>query len=139
MKYKSIAFIFFSLLLILGFFGYTQEPFSILEFAQYVTDDDPCNIALYPDYSIKAPPGETAVLVFKANGDLAIWGHDSKHTLIGKFEIWDFVFIGDEESPLRFRVDKEAGYVYIKGKGTIAFPDGGVEELPKKTDQKEII
>ncbi len=128
LKFFIICFVF-----ILGVEGYTQEPFAIKEFAQYVKQTDPCNVAIHEDYNItKAPGEEFVILPFDLNGKALLWGHGSKHTLIGKVELVEYIFESDKEEPLQFKLDKDAGYVYIKGKGAVTYPDGKIVKLPLK-------
>jgi hypothetical protein len=58
--------------------------------------------------------------------------HKARHTLIGKVIIFAYVFDSEKDDPLQFIVDKDKGYVYVKGKGTITNPDGKAIKLPLK-------
>ncbi|MBZ5535630.1 MAG: hypothetical protein LAO31_06710 [Acidobacteriia bacterium] len=60
-----------------------------------------------------------------------IWAHGVKHTWIGRNEVQDHIFEGDPGWPLVFRVDKDKGYVYLRGRGTVTTPDGRVIRLPR--------
>jgi hypothetical protein len=60
-----------------------------------------------------------------------IWAHGVKHTWIGRHEVQDHIFEGDPNWPLVFRVDKDKGYVYLRGRGTVTTPDGILIRLPK--------
>jgi hypothetical protein len=58
--------------------------------------------------------------------------HKARHTLIGEVIIFNYLFKSDKDDPLQFVVDKEKGYVYVNGKGTITKPDGKIIKLPFK-------
>lgn len=52
---------------------------------------------------------------------LGIW--DGKkdgaiHTILGKLTMFDYEFLSEEKTPLKFKITK-AGYVYLEGKGTV--------------------
>ena len=64
------------------------------------------------------------------NGALALWCYGAKHTWKGRLTYAEHVFDSDNESPLQFMVDKDEGYVYLGGKGTVTLPDGTVITLP---------
>ncbi|MBZ5553352.1 MAG: hypothetical protein LAO21_11575 [Acidobacteriia bacterium] len=60
-----------------------------------------------------------------------LWAHGVKHTWIGRHTVQDHIFEGDPGWPLVFRVDKDKGYIYLRGKGTVTTPDGRVIRLPR--------
>jgi len=59
-----------------------------------------------------------------------LWADGVRHTWNGKLEVRGYTFDSDKVDPLQFQIDKEQGYVYFKGKGTVTFPDGKVVKLP---------
>ena len=59
-----------------------------------------------------------------------MWAHGVTHVWIGKCSVGDYVFVGSRISPLTFRVDKDKGYVYLKGRGAVTTPDGKSTTLP---------
>jgi hypothetical protein len=73
---------------------------------------------------------------YKGDGMVDVKGglycHKAKHTLIGEVSIFNYLFKSDNDNPLQFVVDKDKGYVYVKGKGTITKPDGKIINLPQK-------
>lgn len=87
---------------------------------------------------ISSIPGEGSRLEgnvtfrMEADGQMrpVIWAHGVKHTWIGRHEVQDHIFEGDPGWPLVFRVDKDKGYVYLRGRGTVTTPDGRVIRLP---------
>lgn len=50
----------------------------------------------------------------------------SIYTFFGTVRLLKHVFSGDEKDPLVFKLVKEEGFVYVKGKGTVTLPDGKV-------------
>ena len=58
----------------------------------------------------------------------------SIHRIIGRLKIGSYIFTGEKDvfSPLTFVLTKE-GYVYLRGKGTVAFPNGRTLELGSKS------
>jgi hypothetical protein len=85
-----------------------------------------------------APGGESHMegkVTFRMgpDGELhpVLWAHGVKHTWIGRHEAQNHVFEGDPSWPLVFRVDKDKGYVYLRGRGTVTTPDGRVFRLPR--------
>lgn len=69
---------------------------------------------------------------FDADGGTSqnVWADGVTHTWIGKVRYQNFVFDSDANKPLVFRVDKDNGYTYVSGKGTVTTPDGQVTSLP---------
>ena len=60
-----------------------------------------------------------------------MWAHGVTHIWVGKCSVGDYVFDGSRWSPLTFRVDKDKGYTYVKGRGTVTMPDGKSIRLPR--------
>jgi hypothetical protein len=60
------------------------------------------------------------------DGRPVVWGWGAKHTWLGKLTYAGYTFDSYSNDPLQFTVDKDKGYVYIKGTGTITLPDGRV-------------
>jgi hypothetical protein len=56
--------------------------------------------------------------------------HGATHIYQGKVVIGKLIFDSDSKSPLTFKVDKDKGYLYIKGKGKVTLADGTVKSLP---------
>lgn len=77
-------------------------------------------------------PGVSGTIGLSTDGRPALWGHGSKHMYIG--EVKDigegYSFKSAEDDPLQFKVDKDKGYTYVKGKGTVTTPNGRVINLP---------
>ena len=59
-----------------------------------------------------------------------IWADGVTHTWIGRVSYNGYVFDSDQKQPLSFRVDKDHGYSYVGGKGTVTAPDGKSTTLP---------
>ena len=64
------------------------------------------------------------------DGRFAVWCYGAKHTWVGVLTYGNHTFNSDKDNPLQFTIDKDKGYVYIKGKGSVKLPDGQVIELP---------
>jgi hypothetical protein len=64
-------------------------------------------------------------------GGLTIWCYGAKHTWMGTLSYGDHTFVSDEEDPLQFTLDKDRGYVYLAGEGSVELPDGSVVDLPQ--------
>lgn len=58
------------------------------------------------------------------------WAHGMTHVWIGRCTVGRYVFDGKVSNPLVFRVDKDRGYVYMKGEGVVTTPDGKTHSLP---------
>jgi hypothetical protein len=64
------------------------------------------------------------------NGKFVIWCYGAKHTWVGTLTYADYTFASDAADPLQFIIDKNRGYVYLSGKGSVTAPDGTVTDLP---------
>jgi hypothetical protein len=73
--------------------------------------------------------GEVQYSFFSA-GMPSPWCGGLQHVWIGTVEFEDYKFESDAENPLMFRVDRERGYIYLSGTGTITTPDGASVDLP---------
>jgi hypothetical protein len=62
--------------------------------------------------------------------DQTIWADGVTHTWVGKVTYEGYVFDSDGSKPLVFRVDKDNGYTYVGGKGTVTEPNGKSTTLP---------
>ena len=117
----------------------TPMPFSIKKSAfeaEYDEHKRPCE-------------NEVDVEVHKAsNGDLyflfggvmeiplrgssfVLWCYGAVHTWIGEATYEGYTFVSDEDDPLRFIVDKNKGYLYVSGTGSVTLPDGTEVTLPR--------
>jgi len=110
-----------------------QEPFVIKDKRLLdASGPDPCHTdveirtSIDQGYRVK---GRVEVL----GGKLGMWCNGAKHTWIGKHENIEGAITtleSDKDDPLQFRVDKNRGYVYVKGKGSLVMPDGKSIKLP---------
>jgi hypothetical protein len=108
---------------------FAEEPFAVvLQFK--VSDTAPVDVAIHEDGSLTAPPGKETATVTIVNGKVLLWGQGSTHTLIGQVRIAGCAFDSDQQDPLQFMVDRDKGDVYLKGRGTVAMPDGRTIRLP---------
>lgn len=77
-------------------------------------------------FSIKVLSGTVSI----RGGKLTVWCYGAKHTWQGKLTYAGYTFASDASTPLQFMVDKDKGYIYIKGTGSVTFPDGKIAQLP---------
>ncbi len=119
-----------------------EEPFVIRDEKFEATYKESCNtdaeIVDVSDgaFSVRGLIDMQNVGIFSVEGlletrkreDLFCYG--AKHTWIGTLTYGGYTFISDKDEPLQFMVDKDKGYVYVKGKGTVKMPDGKTVKLP---------
>ncbi|NJD66395.1 MAG: sel1 repeat family protein [Chloroflexi bacterium] len=77
-----------------------------------------------------SPPGGQMEM---AGGSYCIWPHGAVHQWVGSNDAVQGVIRSirsDGTMPLRFRVHRDSGYVYVSGKGTLTTTSGEVVELP---------
>jgi len=58
------------------------------------------------------------------------WCHGVKHVWVGKATHGGYTFQSSADDPLQFVVDRNKGYYYEKGKGTVTTPNGKVIQFP---------
>ncbi|MFH1097480.1 MAG: hypothetical protein V1749_08285 [Candidatus Desantisbacteria bacterium] len=122
--------------------GFAEEPFVIRDkrFTEsFIPDAKPSNVAIKitteeGGYTIG---GEDEYTMAMYMGKWTIWGNGSKHTWIGKNTYKGFTFDSDKNDPLQFMVDKDKGYVYVKGKGVVTTHEGKTIGLPLEKSQVE--
>lgn len=114
-----------------------QEPFSIKDKRLLqASGPDPC----HTDAQIHTSGSkgyQVGGMVEIFNGQPYLWCNGAKHTWIGRHENIEgaiAVIDSSKDEPLQFKVDKEKGYVYQKGKGTVTLLDGKVVQLPVGLD-----
>ena len=93
-------------------------------------DDGKVQISQNPDGSYRI--SGQVMTTFNPDGGVSqnIWADGVTHTWIGKVSYERYVFDSDQTKPLIFRVDKDNGYTYVGGKGTVTSPDGKSTTLP---------
>jgi len=109
--------------------GYAKEPFAIKDNNFLADHKKPCKT----DVQIKSVKGTSFGVSGKLsviNGQTTFWCYGARHTWIGKLTYADFTFDSDKDNPLQFVIDKDKGYLYVKGQGTITFPNGKIRKLP---------
>jgi len=109
--------------------GCAKEPFAIKDNNFGAKYEEPCET----DIQIISVKGNS----FRGRGELSIkngktifWCYGAKHTWIGKLTYAYYTFDSDKNNPLQFVIDKDKGYLYVKGQGTITFPNGKIRKLP---------
>lgn len=110
-----------------------KEPFAIKDKRLLeLSGPDPC----HTDAKITASSSQgyyMGGIIHVDGGQIHLWCNGAKHTWIGRHENIQGVIAlidSDKENPLQFKIDKEKGYVYQKGKGTVTMSDGKVIKLP---------
>lgn len=81
-------------------------------------------------WGISKPPGKPSATLAFCNGRQALWSPGSTHTWLGKTEAFGYVFDSSKDDPLQFRSDRDLGYVYVRGTGTVRTPEGKLVNLP---------
>jgi len=128
---KSIGVVFLVLCAIVynSLLGYAQAPFAINDNHFIADHKGPCKT----DAHIKSVNGSSFGVggqISIINGQHTLWCYGAKHTWIGKLTYAGYTFDSDKDSPLQFVIDKDTGYLYVKGQGTVIFPNGKVKKLP---------
>ena len=63
---------------------------------------------------------------FTGNLDYA----ESTYTFLGNVRLLKHQFESDEKDPLVFKLVKDKGLLYLKGKGKVTLPDGKIVTIP---------
>ena len=92
-------------------------------------DDGQVRITQNPDGTFHIS-GQVMTTFTEGGPSMNIWADGVTHTWIGKASYQGYVFDSDANKPLSFRVDKDSGYTYAGGKGTVTSPDGKSTTLP---------
>ena len=64
------------------------------------------------------------------SGFPSAWCHGLTHQFVGTVNVFGYTFESDASDPLKFTVDRDKGFYYTSGKGTVTDPDGKVTNLP---------
>ena len=93
-------------------------------------DDGKVRISQNPDRSYDI--SGQVMTIFNPDGGTSqnIWADGVTHTWIGRVSYEGYVFDSDQNKPLSFLVNKDNGYTYVGGKGTVTSPDGKSTTLP---------
>jgi len=122
--------------------AHAQEPFTISDdkfIDRSIPDRYASDVAIKASgdgWDISPPPGKKTWKLAMYENQQVLWSHGSTHTWIGKSKVFGYIFDSDPDNPLQFRVDKQKGYVYVQGRGTITTPDGKVVRLPEASGKK---
>jgi hypothetical protein len=73
--------------------------------------------------------GETQVSM-RQSGMPSAWCHGFRHVWVGEVTHKGYTFKSSPDDPLQFVVDRDRGYYYEKGAGTVTMPDGKAIVLP---------
>ena len=65
-----------------------------------------------------------------SDGMPSVWCHGLHHRFVGHVEIEGYAFDSDASDPLEFAVDRDDGFHYVAGTGTVEQPNGDVVTLP---------
>jgi hypothetical protein len=108
----------------------TLIPFAIVD-SHFTEDLQTCGTNLTVNSVKNGRLGATVnEQITMINGHFSFFCWGAKHTWLGKLKYAGFTFDSDAQQPLQFTVDKDLGYVYIGGKGTVTYPDKTSVELP---------
>lgn len=66
----------------------------------------------------------------RQSGMPSIWCHGLKHVWIGEATFEGYTFDSRSGDPLQFVVDRDKGYYYEQGTGSVTTSDGKVVKLP---------
>jgi hypothetical protein len=80
-------------------------------------------------FRVRPPGGQMEI----SDGTYCIWPHGAVHRWVGTHNVVAGSIRSirsDGTRPLRFRVHRDSGYVYVSGKGTLTTTDDRVVELP---------
>ena len=66
----------------------------------------------------------------RQSGLPSAWCHGFRHVWIGESTYAGYTFNSDPDDPLQFVVDRDKGYYYEQGTGTVTLPNGSVVTLP---------
>jgi hypothetical protein len=111
----------------------TPQPLSIEGEAFEADVQDTCSV----DVAITEVVGEgLRIEVLSGSirihqGGLTIWCYGAKHTWIGNLTYGGYTFESDESNPLQFILDRDEGYSYLSGQGSVVQPDGSSVQLPQ--------
>lgn len=115
----------------------TSEPLILIDdlFAASIKDDCSTDVPIqgYENGVFSVGGGQVAFM----NGQLAVWCYGAKHQWIGTIDYEGYIFASDENDPLQFEIDKDAGYKFVAGVGTLTYPDGTQISLYRPTKAQE--
>jgi hypothetical protein len=80
------------------------------------------------EYKVTASEG-VVVRPYGNKLDFDYWANGTKHILSGNIYLAGYEFVGDKSDPLIFKVDKNSGYIFIRGKGSVKLLDGEIIHL----------
>lgn len=66
----------------------------------------------------------------RQSGMPSAWCHGFRHVMVGEVTHAGYTFTSSADDPLQFVVDRDKGYYYEQGTGTVTTPDGDVVSLP---------
>ena len=70
------------------------------------------------------------MLIPLRGSDFVLWCYGAEHTWIGEATYAGYTFKSSLDDPLKFVVDRNKGYSYEQGAGTVTTPDGDIVTLP---------
>lgn len=111
----------------------TPTPFAISDPSFAATSETDCSDVSIAVTAVDGDSLSVTVLggsIALGAGGLTIWCPGATHTWKGNLTFKGYKFASDTRDPLRFMVDKDLGYVYVSGKGSVTFPNGKVVHLP---------
>lgn len=79
---------------------------------------------------LRATARDDVQTFMRQTGMPSIWCHGLKHVWIGEATLEGYTFDSSLDDPLQFVVDRDKGYYYEQGTGSVTMPDGEIIKLP---------
>lgn len=82
------------------------------------------------DGQLRATARDDVQTFMRQSGMPSIWCHGLRHVWIGEATLEGYTFDSSTDDHLQFVVDRDKGYHYEQGTGSVTTPDGEVIALP---------
>jgi hypothetical protein len=79
---------------------------------------------------LRATTRDDVQTFMRQSGMPSVWCHGLRHVWIGEATLEGYTFDSSPDDPLQFVVDRDKGYYYEQGTGSVTTPDGEVVTLP---------
>jgi hypothetical protein len=118
----------------------SPAPFAIQDDA-FIAEYENHKINCIDEVDVEVHSTDNGKLFFLVGGEMGIpfrgsdfvmWCYGAEHTwMVDEATYEGYVITSHELNPLLFRVDKEDGYLYVSGEGTVTMPNGNIISLPR--------